>query len=89
LSQFLATYISYFIYALNLAIFGRVIMTWISPGGNDPISVILYQITEPILAPIRSVMRQILPSTGMFDFTPMVALILLNFILLPVLRSAL
>ena len=64
-------------------------MSWVSPTGNDPISTILFQVTEPILAPIRAVMRQVFPSTGMFDFTPMIALILLNFIILPVLRSAL
>ena len=78
------TYIEYLIIALNLAIFGRVLMSWISPRGDDPISPILFQITEPILAPIRRYM----PRVGMFDLTPMVALILLNFIILPIVRSA-
>ena len=51
-------------------------MSWISPTGNDPVSPILYQITEPILAPIRSV----LPKLGVFDFSPIVALFLLQII---------
>jgi len=38
--------------------------------------VIIYDITEPILAPLR----QIIPRFGMFDFSPMVAIILLNLI---------
>ena len=58
---------------LWLAIFGRVVMSWISPQGNDALSTLLYQITEPIMQPIRKVM----PSTGMFDLTPMVTIFLL------------
>jgi YggT family protein len=61
---------------MSLAIFGRVIMTWVSPAANDPISALLYQITEPILAPIR----RIVPPLGMFDLTPMAAIFLLYFI---------
>ncbi len=58
------------------AIFGRVIMSWVSPRGGDPLSNFLIQITEPILQPIR----RVIPSMGMFDLTPMVALILLTII---------
>ena len=58
------------------AILGRVILSWISPRGNDPVSPLLYQITEPILKPIR----QVVPPLGMFDLTPMIALILLTVI---------
>ena len=78
----IGNYLVYLIWALNLAILGRVIMSWISPRGTDPISPILHQITEPILAPIR----RLVPSVGMFDLTPMVALILLNFVLLRIVR---
>ena len=58
------------------AIFGRVIMSWVSPRGGDPLSNLLIQITEPILQPIR----RVIPSMAMFDLTPMVALILLTII---------
>ena len=76
MSSFLANFIQLLVLVLNLAIFGRAIMSWISPSGSDPLSSMLHQITEPILKPIR----QVLPSTGMFDLSPLVALILLNFI---------
>ena len=72
----IAKYLSYLIYAFDLAIFGRVIMSWVSPRGNDPISSILIQMTEPLMAPIR----RVLPQFGMFDLSPMVALLLLHFI---------
>lgn len=63
---------------LTIAIVARALITWvpnlINPRG--PIAEFLYTITEPILAPIRSVM----PRMGMFDFTPMIAIILLQVI---------
>ena len=83
MSGLLVTYLSFLIWALNLAIFGRVIMSWISPTGNDPVSNILSQITEPILAPIRKVV----PPLGMFDLAPLIALLLLNLVIRPVILS--
>jgi YggT family protein len=65
--------VSYLIWAFNIAIIGRVIMSWVSPRGDDPISSVLIQITEPLLAPIR----RVLPRFGMFDLSPMVAVIVL------------
>jgi YggT family protein len=62
------------------AILLRVIMSWtalafpIDP--RNPLVAALHEITEPILAPLRS----ILPSFGMMDFSPFVAMILLEFI---------
>jgi YggT family protein len=61
---------------LTIAIIARALITWvpnlIDPRG--PIAEFLYTITEPILAPIRSVM----PRLGMIDLTPMIAIILLQ-----------
>ena len=68
-----ARFVSYLIWAFNIAIIGRVIMSWVSPRGDDPISSVLIQITEPLLAPIR----RVLPRFGMFDLSPMVAVIVL------------
>ena len=65
-------------FVLYIAILARVVVSWISPGRTDnPIVALIIQITEPILAPIRRVM----PRMGMFDLSPMVALILLTLIL--------
>lgn len=38
--------------------------------------VVLYDITEPILEPLR----RVIPRLGMLDFSPLVAIILLNII---------
>ena len=61
---------------LSLAIFIRVILSWFSPRPTNVPSIILYRVTEPLLAPLR----RIIPRAGMFDFTPLVAIVLLQLI---------
>ncbi len=60
--------------ALTLAIFLRAILSWISPGQTNMLTNILYQVTEPILAPLR----RIIPRVSMLDLSPLVAIILLQ-----------
>ena len=64
---------------LYFGILARVLMSWIKVGPGSPFVPLLrliYAITEPILGPIR----RVLPKTGMFDFSPIVALLLLDLI---------
>ncbi|MDD5037832.1 MAG: YggT family protein [Dehalococcoidales bacterium] len=61
---------------LTIAIFLRAVLSWFSPGSTNLLSVILYRVTEPILAPLR----RILPRTGGLDFAPVVAIILLQLV---------
>ena len=62
---------------LTIAIILRAILSWFSPRQTNILSVILYRITEPVLAPLR----RIIPRTGMVDFSPLAALILLQLII--------
>ena len=62
---------------LYIALLGRVLLSWFHVGPSSPfypVIAILYQVTEPILAPIR----RLLPRFGMMDFSPIVAFILLG-----------
>ena len=66
---------------LYLSILGRIILTLVlSFMANNPppmlvsITQVFVQVTEPILAPIR----RVLPTFGMIDFSPLVAILLLN-----------
>ncbi len=75
--------INFVITLLTIAIFARVILSFVMPmSGARPhpllvnINTMVNQITEPILGPIR----RMLPTFGMFDFSPMVALVVLWFI---------
>ena len=79
---FFANFISLFVNALTLAILASVIMSWVTMFAPDSpivesINGVLKQMTEPVLGPLR----RVVPPLGMFDLTPMVALILLQFVI--------
>ncbi|MEK7785749.1 MAG: YggT family protein [Chloroflexota bacterium] len=57
-----------------LLMLARIIFSWGNIDRYNPIVNFIYQVTEPVLAPIRN----ILPSTGMIDFSPMVAILLVE-----------
>jgi len=61
---------------LSFAIFVRALLSWLPIGANNPLVSIIYQMTEPIMAPLR----RIIPRIGMMDLTPIVAIVLLQFI---------
>ena len=66
---------------LDWLIIGRVIISWIQPSPSNQILRQLirftYQVTEPILAPIR----RLLPTTNIgIDFSPIVAIFALSII---------
>jgi len=52
----------------------RVVVSWYSPRPTNILVRVLYRLTEPILAPLR----RIIPRVGMFDFTPLVAIVLIQ-----------
>jgi YggT family protein len=62
---------------LWLLILGRVLVSWVDPMGRTQAGRLLVQLTEPMLAPIRSV----LPRTGMLDLSPLVLLLVLGVLL--------
>ncbi len=72
--MFVQNFIGMLFQILSLLILGRVLLSWIDPMGNMQISLVLRELTEPILGPIRS----IIPSIGMIDISPIIAILLLN-----------
>ena len=64
------------IMAAWIALFVRVILSWFPISRENPIVSVVFQITDPMLAPIRRVM----PSTGMLDLSPLVLFFLLYFL---------
>ena len=74
--SWLASFVNLLFWALELAILIRVLLSWIRPNPYNPFVQAIYQITEPIMGPLR----RIIPPLGMIDITPMVALIILQII---------
>lgn len=58
------------------ALLAMIILSWIAPGSSNPAIYLLYQITEPVMAPFR----KMLPSMGGMDFSPILVFILINVI---------
>ena len=59
-----------------IAIVARALLSWFNLRPDNPLVVILYDVTEPILAPLR----RVIPRIGMLDISPMVAILLLYLI---------
>ncbi len=62
-----------FIYFLIVAIIVRSLMSWFPVGRDNPFARIVFQVTEPLLEPVRRIM----PRTGMIDFSAMVVIVVL------------
>jgi YggT family protein len=58
------------------ALLGMIILSWVAAGSRHPAIHLLYQITEPVMAPFRKV----LPAMGGMDFSPILVFILINII---------
>ncbi len=54
-----------------------VIVSWIAPGSSHPAIQLVAQITEPIMRPVRNV----IPSMGGLDFSPIAVFIILQVIM--------
>ncbi len=53
------------------AILIQVILSWVSPGGYNPVISLIYSISEPVLRPAR----RLLPAMHGFDLSPIVAMV--------------
>jgi YggT family protein len=56
------------------ALLAMIILSWIAPHSRNPAVFLLFQITEPVMAPFRKV----LPPMGGMDFSPILVFILIN-----------
>jgi YggT family protein len=78
--------ISLIINIFLFAILIQVIISWINPGSYNPAISLIHNLTEPLLAPVRSRM----PEMGGLDLSPMVVmigLVILEMLLIPPIRQ--
>ena len=60
-----------------LAVVAWALLSWFSPSGYNPVVGVLHRICTPALAPIR----RILPGMGGIDFSPLVFILGVQFVL--------
>ena len=73
---FIEAFINVLAQALTLAIFVRVLLSWVPMKLPWGIGEFVWSITEPVLSPIR----RALPFMGGIDFSPFIALIGIQFV---------
>ncbi len=56
------------------ALLAMIILSWVAQGSNHPAIYLLFQITEPVMAPVR----KLLPPMGGIDFSPILVFVLIN-----------
>lgn len=72
---FLSNFVWLLCQVLAMAIFARALLSWIpNMRPDNPLVRFLIEITEPILSPLR----RVIPSIGMMDLSPLIAMILLT-----------
>lgn len=71
---FLLNFVKFLLIALEIAIIGRVLLSWVDQHGRSRLSQFLIMFTEPALAPIR----RFLPSGGGLDFAPLIVILVLG-----------
>jgi YggT family protein len=57
-------------------VIGRVFVSWVDPAGQSRLGRVIYDLSEPILGP----MRRIVPPLGGLDWSPLVTMLLLQFL---------
>lgn len=66
---------------LRFLILARIIMSIFRVNPNNPIGAFIYQVTEPLLGLARGIIEKIGVNTGMFDFSPILAIFILELML--------
>lgn len=63
-----------------LLIFIRLALSWIRVNSYNKYIALIYQLTDPILEPFRTLMSKFGIDTGMIDFSPIIAYFVLELI---------
>lgn len=58
------------------ALIGMIILSWVAPHASHPGAILIMQLVEPIMAPVR----RVIPPLGMIDLSPIVVFIAINLI---------
>ena len=65
------------------ALLGMIILSWLAPGASHPGAELLYQLSEPFLAPFR----KIIPNLGGLDLSPILLFVVINLLEAMVIRA--
>ncbi len=74
----------YFLWFLVIAVIARALLSWFPQGRNSQFGRVVFQVTEPIMEPVRRLM----PRTGMIDFSALIVIVVLQVMIAVIGRAA-
>jgi len=83
----LATTVSYFFEFLNYMILIRVFLSWFHINPDNKFIMLIYQLTDPVLEPFKKLAERLRLNVGMIDFSPIISLLFLYYIVKPLLLT--
>lgn len=72
--------INILIYLIEILIVVRIIISFLNLRHRSLLYTMVYEMTEPVLGPARELIYKLGINTGMFDFSPLVAIFFLKII---------
>ena len=75
--RLIASLLTFVIYVFVIVLLVRVVFSWVSPSRTNPVSRFAFQVTEPVLAPVR---RRLPPMSGV-DLSPLVVTLIAYFLI--------
>jgi YggT family protein len=69
------------LYLVQFLIIVRIFMSWLPTNQGTTFMRYLYMVTEPVLSPVRKLLSKTPLSRGMFDFTPVIVILVLNLVI--------
>lgn len=80
MAEILYNFFNFLFGALSLLILIRVLMSWIpNLDPSNPLVRLIHQLTDPILEPAR----RLIPPIGGLDLSPLIVLLLIDFVIRP------
>jgi YggT family protein len=73
----IASFLILALYLFIIVLLIRVIFSWVSPFPTNPVSRLAFQVTEPVLAPVR----RLLPPVSGLDLSPLVVMLVTYFVI--------
>ena len=75
--------LSVFFQLINFLLVVRVLLSWVKYNPTNKFINLLINLTDPILDPFKKLMKMLNVNSGMVDFTPLVAMLSIQYIIQP------
>ena len=80
MKQILIWSVSKFFSIIYILMFVRIALSWVRVNPYNKVVNTIYQITDPILEPFKRLIDRFWLNTGMIDFSPLIAYLVLQFV---------